>query len=255
MRSLVHGLVYQSALLLLCACSGPTESAQPNNDGELPPYSCNSQPSIECATKEDLSLDAMSSLGFAANDVLPTVVGEYQIPIAWVSPCAGGTACPPLNDCSRFNEQPPVSIAGTKTMLKVRLAAAGRAMVLAPGPGQGACGQGMQISGSLTVQSEDGAIDLKRDLVIWTACGNELFVGWDGVASELGGTLGAELGDHVGAELSFRAYWNHRVSIKIYFIRLLEDAPRPITLQSEMFTGEGPCPQYLAREAVLVGAK
>jgi hypothetical protein len=113
----------------------------------------------------------------------------------------------------------------------------------------------MQIPGTLTVRSEDGAIDLKRAVVIWTECGNELFVGIDGRASELGGNLGAEFGDNVGAELKFRAYWNGRVSIRIYFIRLLEDAPRPITLEAEMLTSEGLCPQYVAREDVLVGAQ
>jgi hypothetical protein len=111
----------------------------------------------------------------------------------------------------------------------------------------------MEIPGSLTVRSEDGAVDLKRDVVIFTACGNDLFVGLAGPASELGGTLGAELGDDVGSDLKFRASRSGRVSIGIQLVRLLDDAPRPITLQVEMLMGDGPCPQYVARQDVLVG--
>jgi hypothetical protein len=115
-------------LLFLYACSPPTDSAPPSYD--LPPYECKTEPSIECTTMEELSLDATSRFGFSANDVLPLLVGNYEIPIAWVSPCAGGTTCFATADCSRFDEQPPVSFAGTRTMLRVRLAASDRAPVV-----------------------------------------------------------------------------------------------------------------------------
>jgi hypothetical protein len=113
----------------------------------------------------------------------------------------------------------------------------------------------MQVPGSLTVRSDDGAIDLKRDVVIGTACGNVLSTGLFGVARDVGGNLAAELGDNVAAELDFNADWRGRLQIRIYFIRMLEDAPRPITVEAEMLTGERPCPQYVARKGVLVGAE
>ena len=126
---------------------------------------------------------------------------------------------------------------------------------MAPGPGQDACAQYMQIPGTLSVKTEDGAVDMERDVVIWTECGREFRVGVVGLASEVGGTLGAELGDSAGSQVTVGATDEGRVWFKLVFIRLVEDAPRPISLRTEALLGEPLCDQTIPRAEVLVGAE
>lgn len=258
MRSLSHVLVCSSAcfvsFVFIGACFS-TDGDSPEQKGSL--YLCDSAVDVECSVSEELALDAVSSLGFSASDVLPSIVGNYEIPIRWVSPCVDVTACGAGADCSRFAEQPPVSVAGTKTTLSVELAASGGpAAIMAPGPGQDACGQYMQIPGVLSVKTEDGAVDMERDVVIWTECGKVLRVGVVGPASELGGTLGAELGESVVSQVTFNATIEDRVSFSLTCIRQVENAPRPIGLRAETLLDDALCDQGgVPRGKVLVGAE
>ncbi len=256
MRPLSHALVRAIVGLISVAFMGgclDTDSGGPKEG--TPPYACNTVVDVECTAKQELALDAVSGLGFSANDVLSSIVGNYEIPIRWFSPCVEPSACGAGDDCSRFAEQPPVSVAGTTTTLRLGLTAWGPAEVVAPGPGQGACGQYMRIFGAIRVQTEDGAVDMERDdVVIWTDCGNELSVRMLGPASQLvGGTLGAELGDGTSSYLDFGATRDNRVWFRLSFIRQVQPAPRPVTLWGEMLAGN--CYETVPRREVLVGAE
>ena len=255
-RALLCAGVGLAGIVFMSAC-GHANSFEPDSHqpAAREPFACNTAVEVECTNVEELALDAVSGLGFSANDVLPMIVGNYEIPIRWVSPCHEGTACPAFSDCSQVAEQPPVSVAGTKTTLSLGLTAVGPAEVRAPGPGQDACGQSMAIAGVLSIQTEDGAVDMERDVVIWTECGNEITVGLVGSATQLGGTLGAELGDNVGSNLSFGASHEHRVWFTLSFVRLVEGGPRPVTLWGEMLVGDLLCYQTVPRKDVLLGAE
>jgi hypothetical protein len=255
MRSPPGGLVYV-CVAFIAACGNADSTAPATGlEGGQRPYACNAAEDVECAIEQELALDAVSALGFSANDVLPSIVGNYEIPIRWVSPCTDATGCPSLDDCSRFAEQPPVSVAGATTTLTLQLAAVGPAEAMAPGPGQDACEQYVQIPATLTVQTEDGAVDAEDEVVVWTECGNELSVGVVGPASHWGGKLGAELGDGAISQLSFGATREGQVWFRLSYIRQVEDAPRPVTLWAEMLLGDPTCYELVPRGDVLAEAE
>jgi len=113
----------------------------------------------------------------------------------------------------------------------------------------------MQIPATLTVQTEDGAVDVERDVVVGTECGNELRVGVVGPASWLGGTLGAELGEGAVSQLVFGATREGQVWFNLCYVRQVEDAPRPVTLWAVMLLGGRTCYDLIPRGDVVAGAE
>lgn len=256
MRSIPRACVFASVgfinIVLVGACFGGPDSDLKESQSS---YTCTTEVEVECTKAEELALDAVSGLGFSASDVLPSIVGNYEIPIRWVSPCVEVSGCTALADCSRFAEQPPVSMAGTTTALSLELTASGPAEVMAPGPGQDACGQSMLIPGALSVRTEDGAVDTTLAVVIWTECGSQLSVTVSGPATQLGGTLGAELGDDVQSQLTFGATQDALFWFQLSFVRHTDYTPRPVTLWGEMLLGDAICYQSVPRRDVLSGAE
>src|SRR5512145_2009873 len=84
-------------VVLVGACFGGSDS---DREKAGSPDTCTTDVEVECTKTEELPLDAVSALGFSASEVLPNIVGNYEIPIRWVSPCVEASGCTAGADCS-----------------------------------------------------------------------------------------------------------------------------------------------------------
>jgi hypothetical protein len=199
-----------------------------------------------CDAEERLAYDTVSSLGFSPNDVLDTIAGTYEFPIAWFDPCNADAPCAQFSVlCEYAPERAVPTFAGTVTVLTVELEATGDpALAATPGPEpwQVCCPTHMSIPGRLALRTADGALEGVHDVMIGSDDGAGASVFLKGPASIMGGALAEELPEGATVELGVCAF-DDRASLSLnFFPPGSDDGGLPLPLLQEEIRSDVRCP-------------
>jgi hypothetical protein len=152
MRSLHR--TWALSLLLCCACGEGTSTGNPNAGDGTGEVANGGGANCKIDSAQEIALDAQTSLGFKASDVLSFVEGEHQEKLTWY-PQSGFEYGPESGEHTVTIE---IARKGAPRLTKYKRASSGEENIALAFP-DGACSDAIEIDVEVHVKSDGGALD------------------------------------------------------------------------------------------------